>query len=217
MLKQNKKSLIFASLLTLLPMLAGFILWDRLPDRLPTHWGFNGEADDFSSKAFAVFGLPLIMLALLWVCVIFSSIDKRNKEQNPKVKNMVIWIIPFLSCVVSAATYCQALGYDISIPNLIFAAFGVMFIIIGNYMPKCKINSTIGVRIKWTLENEENWNKTHRLAGKLWFLCGLILVICAFLPKTVGAIIAGAVLVLAVAVPIVYSYVYYRKQLNNNK
>lgn len=217
MLKQNRKSLIFASLLTLLPVLAGLILWDRLPELLPTHWGFNGEADDFSSKAFAVFGLPAIMLALLWVCVIFTALDKRNKEQNPKVKNMVIWIVPFVSCALGTAMYCQALGYDISVPSLLFAALGVMFVVLGNYMPKCKQNSTIGIRIKWTLENEENWNKTHRLAGKLWFISGLLLVICAFLPETVGAIIAIAVIVLEVVVPIIYSYTFHKKQLKNNK
>lgn len=213
MIRQNKKSIIIASLLTLLPMIVGLVLWNRLPESVPTHWGLDGEADGFSSKAFSVFGLPLIMLALMWVCIFFTANDKRNSDQNAKVKKSVIWIVPFLSCVVGAAMYCEALGYDISVPGLILAAIGIMFIILGNYMPKCKLNSTIGIRIKWTLENEENWNRTHRLAGKIWVLCGLLLTICAFLPIKASAIAAALLLTLSVAVPLIYSYAYHRKQL----
>ncbi len=212
MIKKNKITLIFTSLLTLLPVLAGVILWDKLPQTLPIHWNFAGEADSYGSKAFFVFGMPLIMLAILWVCAIITAFDKSNKNQNTKVVRMVLWIIPVLSCILDGAAYLAVLNdgkFSLSLVNVII---GLMFIIIGNYMPKCKQNKTIGIKIKWTLENEENWQATHRVAGIVWFITGIAVLVSALFPQTAAmAVLITAVLV-AVAVPTVYSYVFYKKR-----
>jgi uncharacterized membrane protein len=82
----------------------------------------------------------------------------------------------------------------------------------GNYMPKCKQNRTIGVRIKWTLENEENWNATHRFTGKVMFFGGLLMMLCCFLPEFWGAGIALAIVFVCVLATYIYSYAYYKKQ-----
>ena len=75
MIKKNKGALILTSLVLLVPILVGLLLWDRLPEQIPSHWGINGEVDGWSSKAFAVFGFPCILLAMHWVCVLISSAD----------------------------------------------------------------------------------------------------------------------------------------------
>ncbi len=211
MIKINKIKLIIASLLTLCPIIAGVVLWDRLPERLPTHWGLNGEADGFSGKTFAVIALPLIMLALLWVCVFFTTKDAKNKEQNPKVFGMVIWIVPIMSMFVSGMMYSHALDNAVTIPNLTFVLFGVLFIVFGNYMPKCKPNRTIGVRIKWTLESEENWTRTHRFAGIVWFVGGMAAIPCALLPAQIAVYAFLPILCVVGFAPIVYSYMLHKK------
>lgn len=211
MIKKNKLSVIIASLLTVAPIFAGLILWGKLPERMPTHWGINGEADGFSSKPFAVFALPLIMLALLWVCLFFTAKDVKNKNQNPKIQNAVIWIVPILSCVVSAVTYCTALGFNINVTSILFFALGVMAIVLGNYMPKCTPNRTIGVRVTWTLKSEENWYRTHRFAGIVWFFAGILLLICGFLPKSFAAIAALPILLVLAGAPILYSFILHKK------
>lgn len=90
MMKANKKSLIIASIVTILPVFIGIILWNRLPDVMATHFGTNNEADGYSSKAFAVFGLPVILLAVLWVCALVTSHDPKRQNISPKMFSLAI-------------------------------------------------------------------------------------------------------------------------------
>ncbi|MBR7132294.1 MAG: SdpI family protein [Clostridia bacterium] len=210
MIKQNKLKLLISSVIILLPIVVGGILWSRLPEQLAVHWGTDGTADNFSSKAFVVIGLPLILLLLHWVCVLVTAKDPKNKNQNRKVFGLVLWICPVLSLFTSAVIYTTALGFEPKVSNIALALIGIMFLCIGNYLPKCKQNSTIGIKVKWALQNEANWNATHRFGGKVWVAGGLALVICAFLPQAVIPWISIAVLVIIAALPVIYSYKYYK-------
>ena len=212
MIKKNKWKLLFSSIAILLPILAGLYLWNDLPAQMNIHWGADSNADGQGSKAFAVFGLPLILLAAHWFCILFTVLDKKNKDQNNKVVGMVFWIIPILSLFVNGVVYYSALGYTVSIGAAPLFIIGFLFLILGNYMPKCKQNNTIGIKIKWTLESEENWNATHRMAGKLWFVAGLIFMLTIFLPLKYIPWILLLVLPVVVIVPMIFSYRFYKKQ-----
>lgn len=212
MIKRNLSKLLLASAIIILPIAVGAMLWYELPSTLATHWGTSGEADGFSSKAFAVFGLPLILLALFWFAVIVTAKDPRNKDQNPKAFAMVLWIVPLLSLGANGVIYATALGYHASMATVVCLMMGLMFMLMGNYLPKCKQNTTIGIKIRTTLESEQNWNATHRVAGKTWFVGGILVMLCAFLPSSYGFIGMLAVTLLLVAIPIVYSYAFRKKQ-----
>lgn len=212
MIKKNKITIIFANILTLLPIISGIILWNKLPPYLPIHWNLAGEADSYGSKAFFVFGLPLIMLALLWVCILVTALDKESKKQNPKAVSAMLLIIPLLSCCLSGLTYGMVL-YESTFPvYFINLLFGVMFIIMGNYLPKCKQNKTMGIKIKWTLESEENWQATHRFGGIVWFFCGAALVLTILLPEKLSMAVMFVLMLVAVLAPTIYSYCFYKKQ-----
>jgi uncharacterized membrane protein len=88
---------------------------------------------------------------------------------------------------------------------------GVTFLYIGNYMPKCKQNFTLGIKLPWTLNSEANWNATHRLAGKVWMAAGVLFLLCIFLPKPALMLALLIILPVMVLVPLVYSYLYYKK------
>lgn len=213
MLKKNKTHIILSSFVVLIPMLIGIILWKFMPDKMITNWGADGEANGWSSKAFVVFGMPLIFLLTHWFCIYMVSRDPKNKEQNGKILRTVIWVIPIMSILVCGFTDLIALGYDIGISTVVFGLMGLMFILIGNYLPKCKQNYTIGVRVVWALQNEENWNKTHRFTGKLWVVGGFVTLFGMFIPTDgMMYVLVGTVLILSL-LPIAYSYWYYRKQL----
>ena len=92
MIKKNLKVLIITSILTLLPVLAGIILWNQLPEQMPTHWNAVGEVDGWSSKPFAVFGLPLIMVAAQWLCVLATTTDPKRKNHSEKIYHLVFYI-----------------------------------------------------------------------------------------------------------------------------
>lgn len=213
MIKNNKWKLILSSAVILLPVLVGLIFWNELPERMATHWGADGNADGSSVKAFAVFGLPLITLALHLVCVFFTAKDPKNKDQNKKVFGMVLWICPILSFFACGITYADAFGKEFDIIVMTLLLIGLLFIVIGNYLPKCKQNRTIGIKVKWALENEENWNATHRMGGKVWVVGGLLLMACAFLPSNIILWALTVIFLIMLFIPIIYSYAYYRKQL----
>ncbi len=212
MMKQHKWKILISSLLILLPVLAGVILWNNLPERMPIHWGSDGQPDGWSGKAFAVFALPCILLALHLVCLLVTSFDKKNKEQNGKVFGLNFWIVPFISVYACGMTYAMALGASLGISALTCGLVGLTFMVVGNLLPKCKQNSTIGIKLPWTLRDAENWNATHRFGGKLWVCTGFLMLAVAFLPTEAFVYGIVGVIVLAVGVPTVYSYLYHRKR-----
>lgn len=213
MIKGNKQKLIISSVLILCPIIAGLILWGRLPDTIATHWGVNNQANGWSSKAFAVFGVPLFLELLHWICLIGTSLDKKNNDHNKKMLNMFYWFCPVMSIFVCSVIYASALDIQLAINDLVFGLLGIMFIVIGNYIPKVTQNRTLGIKIKWTLENEENWNATHRIAGKCWFICGLLTLLNIFVPSEVSVWTFIAITLTAVLVPCIYSYWFYKKSL----
>ena len=212
MLKRNKRTMIVTTLILLLPVAAGIALWDLLPERIVTHWGFDGTPDGWSGKGAAVFGIPLMLLGFHWLAALLTGLDQRAREQNPKVLRMVLWIVPFLSVCLCGFTYLTALGWTWNVKTVVCLMLGLTFLVIGNYLPKCSRNRFIGVRIKWTLENEENWNRTHRFAGKLWMAGGLLLAAAGFLPPAASAAVMVTVVLLMVLLPVFYSGWYHRKK-----
>ena len=205
MLKENKRTLIITSIVTILPILIGVFLWNRLPDVMATHFGINNEANGFSSKVFAVFGLPLLLLALEWFGALVTSHDPKKQNISPKMFSFVLWIIPAVSLFCAATIYPYNLGYQIDITFIAELLLGVIFIVVGNYLPKARQNYTIGIKIPWTLANEENWNRTHRLAGYLWVIGGILMVIAALTGIAKAKWMLTIFFILAL-VPFVYSY-----------
>lgn len=210
MIKKNWVLLMITSIIILLPVLAGVILWDQLPEQIPSHWNMAGEVDSYSSKAFAVFALPLIMLAIQWAAVFATNADPKRQNHQSKILHLVFWLIPLLNIVLSAVTYTAAMGKEVKVAVISPILVGLIFVFIGNYLPKCKQNYTIGIKIPWTLNSEINWNKTHRLAGWLWVVCGIAIMLAGFF----GALwIIVAILPIMVLVPFVYSYILHRKEI----
>ena len=208
MIKKNLKLLIITSLIILIPIFVGLILWNQLPEQMPTHWNVSGEIDGWSSKPFAVFGLPLILLGFHWICALATGSDPKKANHPEKIVQLVLWIIPILSVAMSVLTYMAALGKEVHTEMIMPVLIGLVLTIVGNYLPKCKQNYTIGIKIPWTLNSEENWNKTHRFAGWLWTICGIVLMLTGFLG---GFWIFFGVVLLMVIAPFIYSYLLHRK------
>ena len=216
-MKYNKLLLIITSILVLLPILVGVLTWDQLPEEMATHWGVDGTSDDTSSRALAVFGFPALLLVIHWVCIILTAFDHKHIDQNKKVYNMVLFITPLIFWFCSGIMYATTFGIEFDMFSLVCGLLGVVFVIIGNYMPKTSQNHTLGVKIKWTLQSEENWNATHRVAGKVWFITGLIMLACVFIPGKIALFVLIPVIVAAVVIPTVYSYKFYLKEKKEGK
>lgn len=211
MLKRNKWKLIVSSIIILLPIVAGLLLWNQLPDNMVTHWGADGNPDEMTPKHTAIFIIPTVCLAVHWLCLWGTSLDKKHQDRNEKAMRIIFWIIPVLSVAVSAMMYAIALGKTFAIVNLVPVLIAILFLAIGNYMPKLSQNKTIGIKVYWTLGNEENWNKTHRLAGKVWVIGGLLLLFSALLPMKIMIAVLICTMFPMIGIPIVYSYCLYKK------
>lgn len=208
MIKRNKGIILLTSLIILLPLLVGLLLWDVLPDSMATHWNASGEVDGWGSKVFVVFFLPLFLLGTHWFCIIVTAADPKSKDIDKKPLMLVLWICPFMSLLICSLVYAISLGVPLSVEILMPLLLGAMFLIIGNYLPKCKRNYTIGIKVSWALEDEENWNATHRFAGKLWVIGGAVIMATAIL----GNFISFLTITLTMAfAPMIYSYLYYKK------
>ncbi len=208
MIKKNWKILLITSVIILLPILAGLLLWEQLPAQIPSHWNAAGEVDGWSGKPFAVFGMPLILLAFQWLCTLGTSADPKKENHPDKILHLVLWIIPVLTVLLSAITYAAALGKNLRVEVIMPVLIGLMLTIVGNYLPKCKQNYTIGIKIPWTLNSEENWNKTHRFAGRIWTVGGIVIMLSGFFG---GFWIFFGIVLIMVLVPFIYSYMLHRK------
>lgn len=201
-------------LLILSTFLLGLYLAPHLPERLPTHWNIRGEVDAYGSRAFVLYFQPLLTLGLYLLFLFLPLLDPRRANYTrfsgtyQFLKVLLVVFYTGLQLVVLAT----GLGY-LADPTL-FVRLGVplLFVFFGNVMGQIKHNYFVGIKTPWTLASEEVWRRTHRAAGRLWVVCGLIGVLAAFLPSPTGAYLFFAALAAAAIVPIIHSYLLWRAQ-----
>lgn len=212
MLRKHRVLIIITSLITLLPTLVGILCWNRLPDTIATHFASDGTPNGFSSKTFTVLGIPAFIFAAHILCAFCTAIDPKHKNISPKMYRLILLICPICSIVCGAAIYGYALS--LSMADWLNSTFfmnllmGIIFFLIGNYLPKCHQNYTVGIKLPWTLADEGNWTLTHRFAGRLYAIAGILCIVNAFLRlKWVLPAVLAAILFL----PAVYSLSIYLK------
>ena len=211
MFKKYRKTLIVTTIITLLPVLAGLILWDRLPEKLPMHFNAAGEVDGWAGKAVGVFAMPAFFVAVQWLCAVGSfKMDPKANNLNDKVMGLVLWFIPVMSVLMHTLVYCTALGMEMNVQIVIPVLIGLVMIAVGNWLPKCKQTYTLGIKLPWTLADETNWNRTHRFAGPIWVVCGLVIMLCGLIGGAFLWVMVAAFVVM-IAAPTLYSYLLFRK------
>ena len=127
--------------------------------------------------------MPVVMLAAHLLCLLSAFGDKRIHTQSRKALGILFWIMPVGSVLLAVISRISESGADDDLASLIMdCGLGFLFLVMGNYMPKFRQNGVIGIRVKWTLENEENWAMTHRFAGKCLMIAGCCCILFAFLP-----------------------------------
>lgn len=207
-MKKYKKTLLLTGTITLMPIIIGLLLWNQLPERMATHFASDGTPNGWSHRGFVVFGLPLFLLAMQVLGMGVTLADPKKNNINERLIGLMLWLVPIISVLSELYVYGYALGFQKNITAYVSGLMGVLFIIIGNYLPKCRQNYTMGIKIPWTLADEENWNHTHRIAGYLWIIGGFVVILNVFLNLEWLMFVAIAVMGI---VPMVYSYLYYKK------
>lgn len=199
-------------IMLLLPFIAIPFLWSHLPEQVPIHWNLQGEMDDYGSKTFGLFFIPLLNIGLYLLLLYVPKIDPKkrimvNQKPIPVIRTLLVFFLFAVHCWMISI----ALGYQLASSNWMMPGIAVMFLIIGNYMRTIQPNYFIGIRVPWTLEDEDNWRQTHQMASYLWVVGGLLLLILyPFLNTQVYSSFFMVVAIAISIIPCIYSFYYYK-------
>ena len=216
-IKPTLKTEIAPIILLLAGVIASFYFYQNFPERVVTHWNFAGQPDGYSSRAFAAFFFPLLNVGMYLLFLVFPSFDPKKDRyaQFAKAYHVFKLAIVGVMTLIYGIVGMAGVGYPVPIERVLPATIGVLFIVLGNYMAKLKRNWFMGIRTPWTLSNEEVWNKTHRLGGKLFILMGVLMAAMGFWKNlATWYIFTGGIIGVAL-VPIIYSFLLYRKLEKN--
>ncbi|WP_459503517.1 SdpI family protein [Bacillus sp. C1] len=208
------KKHLFAIILILITCGAWAISWPYLPDTIATHFSGNG-ADGFSSKSSGMLSMVGIMIGLYIFLNIIQKIDpkKENYKKFPKGLMMINNGVLVVLFIGNIGIIANGLGYNLFINRVPELIVGILFLLIGNYLPQCKPNFFVGIRTPWTLSNEEVWRKTHRFSGKVFVVLGLIMMISIAMPTSWRTAIILTVVLGGVVITMLYSYFAYKKEM----
>jgi len=191
----------------LMPLIYLAYIWTSLPDKIPVHWGLDGEVNRYggSAELILITLLPLIIYLSFWVIPKIDPKKKLHKMGN-KFQNLRIWFTLIMSMFALFFLY-SSLHQSFNIQNYLVVLLGFLFIIIGNYLKTIQPNYFLGFRTPWTLENETVWKETHRLAGKMWFVGGILVVLTGLILSTQNIhYVVITILSIISIIPLVYSY-----------
>jgi len=190
------KTLIVTSLVCLLPIILGIALWSKLPSSVPIHFDINNNPDNFASKEFAVFGLPVLMVLLQFINCIITDINSKKHGERKKFEKVVKWIIPFLTVVLQIITFCYAIGYKVDIRRVVSVIVGIILVVIGNYMPKFDYIKNYDL-------STEKAKKINRFIGFETVVMGILFLISIFFPP-VATIVCLVLLVPYAIIGVIY-------------
>lgn len=217
-MKQYKRQIILSSILVLLPAAAGLCLLAVGAGSASSEAGGMGMASSVADgRLKAMIVTSLFCLLNHFLAVWLTLRDPKNRERNQQMISFIFWICPIISIFSCGTMYRIYTGARADQSVGISVCMGLMFIVLGNYLPKTGQNHTVGIRVPWTLADEENWNATHRFGGRVWVAGGFLTMIGSFLPGRLGHGIVPAALLAVALAPILYSYLYYRRQRKQRK
>jgi uncharacterized membrane protein len=199
--------------IVLAPFVYLAIIWNTLPEKVPTHWNYKGEVDKWGDRYSLIallFFLPVLTYVLM---LVIPKIDPKKKieQMGGKYYQLKFILVLFMSTLAFIILYISVNQFTSS-PNLIFIPIGVLFIALGNYFKVIQPNYFIGIKTPWTLENKEVWKLTHILAGKLWIIGGLLIVLGSLtIDKSVFIYVFIVTIAILTIVPVIYSYIKFKE------
>lgn len=206
-IKFKKESVISVIISILLFALVNLLFYKKMPETLPTHWGFNNKIDGYSSKFTTLITTPLLLIFLnIFSCFMLDN-DPKNKDKNNFVITIGKATIPLVMLITFVISVFYGLGKEINVMVIISIFVGFLLILIGNYLPKTKRNYTVGIKLPWTLNSDENWNKTHRLAGYFFILGGIFFLLTPFIGNEYLIFLTFMIIVI---IPAIYSFYLYK-------
>lgn len=198
----NWKILIITSIVCLLPIVLGIIFYQQLPEQIPVHFNINNEADNYASKNFALFGIPIILTGLQIFCCVITDWKENKETQRPRFITIIKWLIPILSIVISTILIEIPLGSTVDVRKSICLVIGILFIVTGNYLPKMSYEMAKG-KIHPMPKDEGEYRQMVRMLGYTFVISGIALLVSILFPPIFAATVM-AVLVVTILIEMLY-------------
>lgn len=177
MKEKTRRTLILSVVICLLPMVLGIAFYNKLPEQMPIHFTVNDIPDNYAPKNFALFGIPIIMAIVQAICIISTTkMNKLKNEEKPKIVKIMEWFIPIITVLVYIIMIEVPLGSDVYVGKSICLILGILFFVIGNYLPKMsyEVGKTI---FHPTPRDEKLFRKMSRIMGYSFIGVGVILLL----------------------------------------
>jgi uncharacterized membrane protein len=195
-------------------VVASAIVYPKLPETIPTHWNMDGQPDGWSSRALDAWITPVILLGMWALFRLLPAIDPRGANYakfggafEAIIDSLMLFLLGMHIVLLRAG-----LGYPVQIERIVPFGVGVLLIVIGNLLPRCRPNWFVGIRTPWTLSSDRVWEKTHRLGGRLFVAAGFLIAIAAlFWVQWVHVVLITSIL-LATAAVLIYSYLEWKRE-----
>lgn len=212
-----RRRLIIVSVLTVAAMaLVGWLALGRLPAgaQLPTHWGPDGRPDRFAAADIALFMPAAIAAAVALLMAALPAIEPmQHRMERSAGLYQAAWAgLLAVMAIMQVVVVAPAFGWSMPAATPLIA-IGLLFVVIGNALPKSRPGFFVGIRTPWAMIDPENWIATHRYGSKIMTAAGLGIVSAALLPidgEARGSLVTAAILV-TVVTPVLYSYLIWRR------
>ena len=190
------------------------VVYSRLPERVPVHWGLSGEPDRYGGRLEGAFLVPAIMALVFALMRWLPSVDPRraNIAKFRDSYDLMVLVVMAFFAVIHVLVLGVSLGWAVDITTVVLAGVGVLFVILGNMLPRARSNFMFGIRTPWTLSSDSVWTRTHRVGGYAMVAGGLVTIAAAFVGPPLGITIAFASLMVAGLATIVYSYILWARE-----
>ncbi|PPQ48361.1 hypothetical protein C5G87_14690 [Paenibacillus peoriae] len=203
---------VLTTLIALSPAIGAILLYDRLPNVLASHFGFDNTADGYMSKSGSIIMLVLLGLVPLVIRLArYMDPNRANYEKFSKAYEVTRAGISLVLAVAGWGMLLYNLNIRLQMNTIILGVIGLLLLVMGNYMTQVQPNYTFGIRTPWTLSNSEVWRKTHRFGGPMMMIGGASGLVAAWVDGVAGTVIFLSVLTISVISPILYSLLLYRK------
>jgi uncharacterized membrane protein len=199
--------------LIFLMFLGSTLIYSYLPQQIPMHWNIQGQVDSYMPKNIGVWVTPLMTLFIWILFQVLPNFDpKKNKYKFFQKEWQILQtaFVGFFTYIHTVVLYIS-INPKIDMMPFMFTGLGILFILLGNYLSKIRQNYFIGIKVPWTLSNEDNWNKTHRFASWCFVGAGIITLFGTMLPRS-SAIIIFISIMMAAFLPIIYSFLLFKKK-----
>ncbi len=198
------KILLLTCFVCLLPILLGLVLWNQLPDMMAIHFDAYNNPDNFASKGFVVFGMPLLMVPLQCICCFINDLNAHKHGERKKFELVTKWIIPIMAMLLQVLTLGYGLGWNVDIRKVVSIIVGGIFLVIGNYLPKMDY-------IKHFDTSTEKARKVNRFIGFETVIMGILFIGSIFFPP-VSTVICLVLLIPYAIIAAIYTIIAVKHQ-----